>query len=240
MNDVDTRPGILYLIPVPISDPNNIGHIPEAALSKTRLLRYFIAENAKSARKYLKILGIKQSEITVIEIDKHALKIDFNTYFEPVFQGNDVGLLSEAGMPAIADPGAEFVAEAHKRQIKVVPLTGPSSLLLALSASGMSGQHFSFNGYLPKEKEKRILSIKALEKSSSQFKIAQLFIETPYRNVMLFNDFLNVLLPETRLCVAIDITGPDEFISTKQVKNWKKTPLPDLKDKPSVFIFQAG
>jgi len=239
MNNSFAKQGTLYLIPVPISDSGNTDSIPEAVLSRTRSLRYFIAENAKTARKYLKSLGIIQNEITVLEIDKHARNTDFNTYFEPLLQGNNIGLLSEAGMPAIADPGAEFVSEAHNRKIQVVPLTGPSSLLLALAASGMSGQHFSFNGYLPKEKEGRILSIKSLEKSSAQFKMAQLFIETPYRNVMLFNEFINILHPETRFCVASDITGPAEYISTKLIKQWKKSPTPDLKDKPTIFIFQA-
>lgn len=231
--------GQLFLIPVPISDKEPSVSIPQDVIRQTADIRYFIAENAKSARKYFKSIGMEQSALNVAELDKHEPSSGIREMLQPALNGQDMGLLSEAGIPAVADPGSLVVAEAHRLGIPVVALTGPSSLILALAASGLNGQRFSFNGYLPKEKDQLKKQLAFLEKLSGQTKQAQIFIETPYRNVQLLREMLEVLHPETKLSISADLTGSNAFSITKKVGEWRRSQMPDLKDKPTVFIIQS-
>lgn len=226
----------LYLV------PNTLGEYPpsvvlsENTLSIIRNLDTFIVENSKSARAFLKACEIlkPQNELTILELDKHNPDEDLSHYLKPLQSGVNTGLLSEAGVPAVADPGARIVKRAHALGIRVVPLTGPSSILLALMASGLDGQRFSFHGYLPIDKQERIRFLQHLEKDSIQFSRTQIFIETPYRNNQLLKDLCEILKPEMRICIAVNITLPDENIRTLTVKEWRKS-SPDLHKKPVVF-----
>ena len=223
----NTKPGTLYLVPVLLGETGLTDVLPHKTLELTAMLKCFIAEDAKSARKFLKqVPGVSpQPEITVMEIDKHSDNIDFNYFFEKLRSGTDTGLISEAGMPAVADPGSLFVRKAHQEGIKVVPLTGPSSLLLALAASGLHGQGFVFHGYLPKDKQKLADKIRFLEQQAKRNHQTQIFIETPYRNQTLFNELLQHCSTGTLLCVAMDLTTPEEKILTRTIGEWKKSPL---------------
>lgn len=232
-------PGRLFLIPVPISDSAPGNAIPDDVMHQTREIRFFIAENAKSARKYFKMLGMEQSSLVVEELDKHEPSKGISAMLQPACEGQDMGLLSEAGIPAVADPGSLVVAEAHRLGIPVIAMSGPSSLMLALAASGLNGQRFSFQGYLPKEKDQLRKQLNFLEKLSAQTRQAQIFIETPYRNVQIMREMLDVLSPETRISVSVDLTGPGAVSVTRKAAEWKKCELPDMKDKPAVFIIQA-
>ena len=177
-------------------------------------------------------------EANFFELNKHTNIDNINSYFNPIYKGFDIGLLSEAGMPCIADPGSIIVNLAHKNNIRVIPLVGPSSILLALIASGMNGQNFAFHGYLPVSKNNRILKIKQLEKISFSEKQAQIFMETPYRNNQLLSDLINTCNPNTMLSIASEICSKNEFIQTKTIAEWKKIIVPDLNKKPSVFVLQ--
>jgi 16S rRNA (cytidine1402-2'-O)-methyltransferase len=231
--------GTLFLIPVPIAETDPVSCIPGHVIDQTRLLKYFIAENAKTARKFFKQLGMEQSTLFVSEIDKHDPSYGVNEYLQPLLSGSDMGLMSEAGIPGVADPGAVFVAEAHRKGIRVIPLSGPSSIVLALAASGLNGQQFCFHGYLPKQKEDLRMRLQQMEKQSSRFRQSQIFIETPFRNESLFSELLEVLLPDTRLSISAGLTSPDAVSLTKTIKQWKQSPVPLLKDRPAVFILQA-
>jgi 16S rRNA (cytidine1402-2'-O)-methyltransferase len=233
-----TIPGILYLVPVPLggNDPSMV--IPEKVIDITHTLNCFIAENAKSARQFLKSImhPIPLNEITVLEIDKHAKQTDFSFYFNSIRSGINTGLVSEAGIPSVADPGSPFVLQAHREKIKVIPLSGPSSIILALAASGLNGQNFVFHGYLPKEKSARHDKIRQMEAAARKFRQTQIFIETPYRNQAVLEDLIHVCAGNTMLCVASDITLPTESIMTASVAEWKqKTVNPDK--RPTVFLF---
>lgn len=231
------KPGTLYLVPVLLGATRITDVLPEKSIQVSAKLTCFIAENAKSARHFLKQLPLVHSlqDITVLEMDKHSNKIDFNLYFEKLRTGTDTGILSEAGMPGIADPGSAFVLQAHKEHIRVVPLTGPSSLFLALAASGLNGQSFAFHGYLPKEKDERGAKILQLEKNAGCNNQTQIFIETPYRNQVLLNDLLQFCNLGTRLCVASDITLDTQFIQTMTVAEWRKKTIA-LNKRPTVFL----
>lgn len=231
------KPGTLYLVPVLLGLSGIEEVLPSRTISTAARLKCFIAENAKTARQFLKQLPLENplQDIEILEIDKHAGEIDFRYYFEKLNSGYDTGLVSEAGMPGVADPGAAFVLHAHKMQIKVVPLTGPSSLLLALAASGLNGQGFIFHGYLPKEMEKRTARIKQLEKNAERLNQTQIFIETPYRNQVLLNDMLRECNPATLLCIAVDITLQTESIRTMSISEWRKNPV-DINKRPAVFL----
>ncbi len=231
------KPGILYLVPVLLGETGVTDVLPGKTIQIASGIKCFIAENAKSARQFLKQLPSDYSlqEIEVMELDKHSDKPDFNYYFEKLRSGTDTGLVSEAGMPGIADPGAAFALQAHKEGIHVVPLTGPSSIFLALAASGMNGQGFTFHGYLPKDKEKRTDVIKQLEKNAGRFKQTQIFIETPYRNQVLFSELLQLCNPGTLMCIATDISLDTEFIVTKTISEWRKKTA-DLNKRPTVFL----
>lgn len=231
------KAGILYLVPVTLGDYDPALVIPEPVLAVTRSLDCFIAENAKSARAFIKSINHSKplQEIRVMEMDKHADKIDFNFYFEDLRKGINTGLVSEAGIPSIADPGSPYVLQAHRENIKVVPLSGPSSILLALAASGLSGQHFVFHGYLPKEKNERSEKIRSMEAQSRKQKQTQIFMETPYRNQQMLDDLLSVCQGSTLLCLASDVTAPGETIITKTIADWKKEKV-DPGRKPTVFL----
>jgi 16S rRNA (cytidine1402-2'-O)-methyltransferase len=229
--------GTLFLIPVPLTE-NAANKSFTAFLGDTvNAIGTYIVENEKTARKFLKEAGIKipQSELVIHDFGKHKRGNSMVPYFKELMTGQDVGLMSEAGCPGVADPGAEVVAEAHKRGIKVVPLVGPSSILLALMASGFNGQSFTFHGYLPIDKVERGKRIKELEQLAQQKKQTQLFIETPFRNNHLFEDILKNAQLQTLLCVACNITGEDEYIKTMSIGQWRKERI-DLHKKPTIFL----
>jgi len=231
----DTK-GVLYIIPVLLGG-DDISLLPESTLKAIRPLKHFIVENSKSARQFLKLAQIDstQQELIINEIDKHQDHQPFDEFLKPALTGNDVGLLSEAGVPCVADPGSGFIMAAHRNGIKVIPLTGPSSILLALMSSGLNGQSFCFHGYLPVNREERMQKLKLLERDAQSKKQTQIFIETPYRNTPLLKDLLETLSPSTKLCIACNLTLPDEFIQTKNILAWKKQ-IPELNKKPAVFL----
>jgi 16S rRNA (cytidine1402-2'-O)-methyltransferase len=229
--------GTLFLIPVPLAD-NAAQKSFTAFLGDTiNSLSTYIVENEKTARKFLKEAGIKipQSELVIHDYGKHKRNESMVPYFKELMTGKDVGLMSEAGCPGVADPGAEVILEAHKRGIKVVPLVGPSSILLALMASGFNGQSFTFNGYLPIDKAERGRKIKELEQLAQKNKQTQMFIETPFRNNHLFEDILKNTAAQTLLCIACNLTGEDEFVKTMSIGQWRQERI-DLHKKPTIFL----
>jgi 16S rRNA (cytidine1402-2'-O)-methyltransferase len=235
-------PATLYLLPTPLSEDTAPQVLPPQVLAAVGCLPYFLAENARTARRFVKSVapGRVIEELRFTVIDKDSSDAEVRQALEPlVRQGLDAGVLSEAGCPGIADPGAALVREAHRLGLRVVPLVGPSSLLLALMASGLNGQQFAFHGYLPIEKAPRVAAIKTLEREALQRQQTQLFIETPYRNGALFADLLAQLQPGTRLCVAADVTGAGEFIRTLPVAEWRRQPAPELHKIPTVFLLGA-
>jgi 16S rRNA (cytidine1402-2'-O)-methyltransferase len=231
--------GIIYLIPVTLGEDNYRKVIPEEVLKLTNSLRYFIVEELRSARRYLKLINnnFPIDESTFYELNEHTGNSDLKAYFEPVIKGFDMGLMSEAGMPGIADPGSRIVEMAHLKNIRIVPLTGPSSILLALIASGMNGQNFAFNGYLPVKPHEASIKLKYLEKKSVSGQ-TQIFMEAPYRNKKLFETIISTCNPETLLCIATDISLTTESIKTLKITEWAKQ-KPDLNKRPTVFLIQA-
>jgi len=228
--------GTLYLIPVPLAEEAARKTYTPYLVDTINQIDTYIVENSKTARRFLKEAGLKtaQKDLIVHDYGKHN-RTDLGQFFVELAAGKDVGLMSEAGCPGIADPGADIVAEAHKRGIKVVPLVGPSSILLALMASGFNGQSFAFWGYLPIDKEQRTKRIKDLDLSASRYKQTQIFIETPFRNNQLFEEVLKSCKPNTQICVASNLTGEDEYIKTQSVYNWRKEEI-DLHKKPTIFL----
>lgn len=231
----------LYLIPVPIAD-EALHTLPASTSEIARHLDCFIVERAKTARHFLKSIGISRplQEVLVTEIDDKDASVAETALREAFAQGKNVGLLSEAGCPGVADPGAAVVGIAHQIGMKVQPLTGPSSLLLALMASGMNGQQFAFHGYLPPKRPELARDLQKLEQHSERLKQTQLFIETPYRSQMVLEVALQSLRPDTQFCVAQDITGPNEFICSLTVAAWKKRPPVVLGKAPAVFLIYRG
>jgi len=225
------------MVPMNLGDVENSVFLPPFVLETIRSLRYFIAENAKTARHYFISLGMREllPQITVYEMDKHNKGFDYSVYFDVVKQGNNLGVISEAGCPGVADPGADVARAAHRMGIKVVPMVGPSSILLSLMASGLNGQSFAFNGYLPVKNPERNKTIKKLEERSQSFNQTQIFIETPYRNNAFIETLCSVLSPDTLLTVACDITLPTEFIKTQKVSNWKKEKI-NIDKRPAIFL----
>ena len=214
--------------------------IPAPVLEAACRLQCFVVEELRTARRVLSRYGLK-GHIDSLEfhiLNEHSTPQEVEALL-PLFDGRDVGLLSEAGLPAVADPGAALVDLCHRHGIEVVPLTGPSSLMLALMASGLNGQSFAFRGYIPAKTEERRTAIKELEKQSRTLRQSQILIETPYRNDALFGDLLRGLAPETRLCVAADLTLPTQFIQTKTVAQWRKTAFDGPGKRPCVFLFLA-
>ena len=232
-----TLTGKLYLIPTTLGESNPMDVLPHTVKRAIEFIDCYIVENEKTARKFIKsILPEKvQSSLILSSLNKHTDKNEINEMVKPLLQGINVGLMSEAGCPGVADPGAVIVKLAHDNGIQVVPLVGPSSILLAMMGSGMNGQSFAFNGYLPIDKSDKKAAIKSFEKLSFDKNQSQIFIETPYRNNKFLEDLLQTLQPNTHLCIAADITLPDEYIKTKTVANWKKTTV-DLHNRPTIYI----
>lgn len=230
--------GKIYLIPVTLGGDDFQKVIPEKVLSITRQLRFFIVEDIRSARRFLRLIDreFPIDDTVFFELNEHTAESDISHYLEPILKGSDIGVLSEAGLPGIADPGARIVALAHRRKITVTPLSGPSSIIMALISSGLNGQNFSFNGYLPVKPEERSSRIRELEKKASEG-YAQIFMETPYRNQKMLDSLLSVCHNDTMLCIAVDITLPAESVITKKIAEWKKDP-PDLKDRLVVYVMQ--
>ncbi|CAM1358120.1 conserved hypothetical protein [Tenacibaculum sediminilitoris] len=229
--------GKLYLIPTTLGDTEPLEVMPLSVRKVVEQLDYFIVENEKSARRFIKRITPTKSQpsLELMLLDKYSDDLETKNYLDACEKGISVGLLSEAGVPAVADPGASIVKLAHQKGVQVVPLVGPSSILLAIMASGMNGQSFAFNGYLPIDKSDRKRAIKDLEKLSKEKNQSQLFIETPYRNEKMLDDLRATLSPETRVCVACDITLPTEYIKTLTVKEWKQVKT-DLHKRPAIFI----
>lgn len=234
-----TRNGTLYLIPVALGEDNALAVLPEATLEVVRKLRTFIVEDAKTARRFLRVAGYPHplQETRFQILDEHTHEHELDALLSPLLAGEDSGLMSEAGCPGVADPGERFVRLALDAGIRVVPLVGPCSILLALMASGMSGQHFTFHGYLPVDKTQRAHAIRSLEAQAKN--ATQMFIETPYRSAALFLALLEQCRGDTRVCVAADLTLRSEFVRTRTVDEWKKHP-PDLARRPAVFLVYRG
>lgn len=237
-----TNPGALYLLPVPLgSDSLPDAVLPPPVLERTHLLRHFVAERAKSARAFLKAAAhpLPLPEIAISELNQHTPENQLSALAAPLFAGADLGLLSEAGCPAVADPGARLVALAHAHGIAVRPLIGPSAILLALMASGLDGQNFAFHGYLPAKEAELTRRLGELEADSRRSRRSQIFIETPYRNRQMFATLCARLAASTRLCVATDLSLASESVRTQSIGEWRRLPPPDLDRRPSVFLFLA-
>lgn len=231
--------GKIYMLPCPISEGNPYDVLPEANRAVMAGLDYFIVENVRSARRFLSAakIGRPIEELEFAECSEHTTAMEVEPLLKPVLEGRDCGIISEAGLPGVADPGADVVAVAQRKGIEVVPLVGPSSILMALMASGQNGQSFAFGGYLPIKPAERAKAIKNHERRALAEHQSQIFIEAPYRNDKLFEEFLATLLPTTRLTVAVDITSPTQMIRTLSVAEWRKAPKPDMHKRPTIFIF---
>ena len=225
------------MVPMNLGDVENSVFLPPYVLEIIRGLRYYVAENAKTARHYFISLGMREllPQITIYEMDKHNKSFDYSVYFDVVKQGNDLGVISEAGCPGVADPGANVALSAHRAGIRVVPLVGPSSILLSVMASGLNGQSFAFNGYLPIKNPERGKAIKRLEDISQRLNQTQIFIETPYRNNSFIETLCNTLSGSTLLTIACDITLPTEYIKTMPVSEWKQQKV-DIDKRPAIFL----
>jgi 16S rRNA (cytidine1402-2'-O)-methyltransferase len=233
--------GTLHLIPVGLSDSPIDQWLPREAQAQAAQLDHFIAENAKTARAFLKLLDLKQP-LQSINIQTLSDKIDAATltqWLAPLEKGDNMGLVSEAGCPAVADPGARVVTLAHELGLTVKPWVGPSSILLGLMASGLDGQRFTFHGYAPVKPDARAKQLKQWEQLSARQQQTQILIETPYRNAALFQTLIETLAPKTRLCIARDVTGSHEWIQTHQVASWRQKVTPELASWPTLFLFQA-
>lgn len=228
---------ILYLIPTSLGDSDLDRILPAHNTEVVTALKFFIVENIRTARRFLKKVNpeIVIDELTFFELNQHTSANDIGLFIQPLIAGNDMGIISEAGCPAIADPGADVVAIAQEKGFHVVPLVGPSSILLALMASGFNGQSFAFNGYLPIQPAERSKMLKKLESRVFAENQSQIFIETPYRNMKMLEEILHTCQPHVKLCIAADITLETEYIRTKYLKDWKKN-LPDLNKRPCIFI----
>lgn len=233
--------GKLYLIPTTLGEMNPEDVLPQTIKRSIDFIDHYIVENEKTARRFIKSIHPekKQPDLKISVLNKHTEVHEHQEFIKPLLSGINVGLMSEAGCPGVADPGAVIVKLAHEKGIQVVPLVGPSSILLAVMASGMNGQSFAFNGYLPIDKGEKKSALKNFEKISFEKNQSQLFIETPYRNNKLLEDILSTLQPNTNLCIACDITLPTEYIKTLAVKDWKKQKV-DLQNRPSIFIIHKN
>lgn len=230
--------GRIYLIPVTLGGDDFLKVIPEKVISLTKLLRFFIVEDIRSARRFLRLIDKKFpiDDTVFFELNEHTVESDIAHYLDPVLNGSDIGIMSEAGLPGIADPGAMIIALAHQKKITVTPLSGPSSIILALISSGLNGQNFTFNGYLPVKPAERSARLSELEKKAGDG-YAQIFMETPYRNQKLLEALIATCRGDTKLCIAADITLSGELIRTMTISEWKKD-LPLLNDKLVVFVLQ--
>jgi 16S rRNA (cytidine1402-2'-O)-methyltransferase len=231
------KTGILYLLPTVLNDDPVENSLGVSNIKVIQRLRYFIVEELKTARRFLRKTGVTGdfTDYHFLLFNEHTDKKNIQHFIDPLLLGNDVGILSEAGLPCVADPGSEIVRLAHRHKIRTVPLTGPSSIFLALMASGFNGQNFTFHGYLPIEKSNRLKKIKELEDAAYSYDQTQLFIEAPYRNLQLFNAIITTCRPETMLCTATELTSENESILARTVKEWKNE-VPDINKKPTVFL----
>ncbi|GAB3823139.1 SAM-dependent methyltransferase [Pontibacter rugosus] len=231
--------GTLYLIPTILAEDTQQHVISPQVKDTVQQLNYFIVENLRTARRYVKSIcpDLVIEQLKFVQVDKDATPAQVQDSLKPLLEkGIDAGIISEAGCPGVADPGAEVVKYAHQLHIKVIPFAGPSAILLSLMASGFNGQQFCFHGYLPIEKRDRLQALRQLEKEMQQRNQTQIFMETPYRNNKLLEDLLANLHPETKLCIAANITSPEhEFIQTKSISQWKGK-LPDIHKQPAVFL----
>ena len=232
--------GVLYMIPCPISDSTEVYDVTPAANGRViDSLDYFIVENVRSARRFLSKAKIARriDDLEFVELNEHTVAgAAVEQMIKPILEGRSAGVISEAGVPGVADPGALVVEACHRKGVRVIPLVGPSSILLALMASGLNGQSFAFNGYLPVKPPERAKAIKNLERRAHQEHQSQIFIEAPYRNVKLTEQLLAVCAAETKLTIACDITSPEEIILTRSVAAWRKSTLPDIAKRPTIFI----
>ncbi len=230
-------PGKLFLIPITLGE-DALFALPQYVIDRIHLLDTFIVERAKTARRFIKTTQPSRpiNELTIFELDKHNPHQGIDSFLQPALAGQDIGLMSEAGCPGVADPGARVVRKAHQLGIEVVPLVGPSSLLLALMASGMNGQQFCFHGYLSPKKGEMAKELKDLEQRVAKKYQTQIFIETPYRNQSVIEAALKVLSPETIFCIAADLTLPTQFIRSAPIRKWQKMEIPNLHKRPAVFL----
>jgi 16S rRNA (cytidine1402-2'-O)-methyltransferase len=232
--------GKLFLIPAPIAAETSALVVPVQVLNNLPQIRHFLAEDIRTARRYLSALKVYERidalSFTVLDKDTKAAEVE--GMFRPVMEGHHLGVVSESGCPGVADPGALAVEYAHRHGIEVVPLVGPSSIILALMASGLNGQHFAFHGYLPVQAADAAKAIREFESESRIRNQTQIFIETPYRNNSLFSNLVRNLNPATRLCLAVDVTGEQEFIRTQSVAEWRHKPV-TIPKNPAVFLFLA-
>ena len=230
--------GKIYMLPCPISEGNPYDVLPESNRAVMASLDYFIVENVRSARRFLSAakIGRPIEELEFAECSEHTTEMEIEPLLRPILDGRNCGIISEAGLPGVADPGADVVAAAQKRGVEVVPLVGPSSILMALMASGQNGQSFAFNGYLPIKPAERTRAIKNFERRALTEGQSQIFIEAPYRNDKLFGDFVATLNPTTRLTVAVDITSQGQVIRTLAVSEWRQAPKPEMHKRPTIFI----
>ncbi len=232
-----TQKGKLYLIPTTLGECTINDVLPESIKRTIDFIDYYIVENEKTARKFIKNVHPQKVQATLhlSSLNKHTEVSEHSKMLQPCLEGHNVGLMSEAGCPGVADPGAVIVKLAHEKGIQVIPLVGPSSILLAIMASGMNGQSFTFHGYIPIDKSEKKTALKNLEKISQDKNQSQIFIETPYRNNKMLEDILQALQPNTHVCVATDITLETEYIKTMRVSDWKKAVV-DLHNRPTIFI----
>lgn len=233
--------GKLYLIPAPLG-PESVETIPAYVVDIIHRLEVFIAERAKTARHFIKKTGPVRpfSDLTFLELNKRTPVAEMNTFLDAArLSGKDIGLLSEAGCPGVADPGAAIVSLAHELGIEVVPLVGPSAILLVLMASGLNGQHFCFQGYLPPKKHDLAKQLRRLEQESARTGATQIFIETPYRNHQVLEQAFQVLHDGTRFCIGLDLTNPNAFVQTQSIAQWKKKDLPEVHKRPAIFCLSS-
>jgi 16S rRNA (cytidine1402-2'-O)-methyltransferase len=233
--------GTLYLIPVTLGEDNITQVLPPDVVKVAQRLDNFVVESEKSARHFLSTIKTIRPvrELNLNLLNEHTEQKDVNALLAPLLAGKDVGLMSDAGCPGVADPGAKLVELAHQKGIRVIPFVGPSSILLSLMASGFNGQQFTFLGYLPVDKTQRNQKLKAIEKRSLTNKETQIFIETPYRNQHMLEAIMSVCQPNTKLCIACDVSLTTELISSKTIASWRKSPLPDLHKRPTIFLLLA-
>ncbi len=230
--------GTLFLIPSDLGETAPLGGLPSLNLEITAQIRYFIVEDLRTARRFLKkhLPGTVIDDLSFGILNEHTPESEWLQLLHPLQDGIDGGLISEAGMPCLADPGSGLVSLAHESGIQVRPLPGPSSIFLALAASGLNGQQFAFSGYLPVDKHQRAGRLRELEAAAVQKGITQIFIETPYRNLQMFEALCNTLHPGTRFCIATNLTLRDEWVATRTAAEWKRAKVPDINKKPAVFL----
>ena len=230
--------GTLFLIPSPLGDRAPVDTLPDAARRAIGRLDLLLVESERSARRHLARLGAARADLPLGELSEHSRTADLEPYLEELERGKSVGVMSDAGSPGIADPGAELARRCHERGIRVVALPGPSSVTLAVMASGLGGQRFAFSGYLPVEREARIRRIRELEARARSRRETQVFMETPYRNLKLFADIVETCRPDTALCVACDLTTEDEYVRTWPVSRWRAE-TPPIHKRPALFLLGA-